>query len=118
MILVVEDDDALRATLETVLGDAGYVVKAMSNGPEAVVVASRDRPALVILDLSLRRGIDGLGVARALRARYGPNLPIVLASGSPELKQVAYSIRAAAVIAKPFGIDDLLGTVQRLLAAG
>ena len=69
-VLVVDDDERLAASLRRGLEYAGYEVTVVHDGPRAIAVANRDRPAVVVLDVLLP-GVDGQGVCRAIRAFPG-----------------------------------------------
>lgn len=67
-ILVIEDDRDAAATLALLLQVWGHEVEVARSGPEGIEAARRFDPAIVLCDLGLPGGLDGCGVARALRA--------------------------------------------------
>ena len=71
-ILVVEDDDDLRATLARRLGEEGYAVATAATGPDALGAVGDAVPDLVVLDVMLP-GLDGVEVCRHLRADHPLN---------------------------------------------
>jgi two-component system chemotaxis response regulator CheB len=79
--VVVADDSALmRRIVTSSLTRAGVqVVGSASNGDEALALCERERPDAMTLDLAMP-GLDGLGVLRALRARRGADIPVVVVS--------------------------------------
>jgi len=83
MILVIEDDRATRELLGSVLRSEGLEFRLTSNGHEAVDLAYRQPPAMVMLDLHLP-SVQGEAVGTALRIQLGPLLPILAMSASPE----------------------------------
>jgi two-component system, sensor histidine kinase and response regulator len=109
-ILVAEDDAALAAILHALFDEEGYAVHSVSDGTSALRQVERAPPDLVISDISMP-GIDGVRLSEELRRR-GVLIPIVLVSA------VVKSVRLPGVtfIAKPFDLDDLVGTVRRILA--
>lgn len=113
-ILVVDDDECLRRTVAMVLEDEGFLVEATGDGERAIELAKQTRPALAITDLRLPH-LDGTGVAAALRAVYGDDLPVVLMSGSDGAAALARRIGAAGFLPKPFELDALLAAVRRCL---
>lgn len=115
-LLVVDDDAGVRDLLGSVL--AGYAILEAARGDEALALARRERPDLVLLDVQLP-GLDGLSVARALAADPATAaLPVVFCSGAgPEA--AAAAVRLAGVFAfvpKPFSPRALRATVERALA--
>jgi CheY-like chemotaxis protein len=111
-VLVIEDEGAIAEMLAMLLGDAGYTVRVARSGPEALAAVQERMPDLITLDLGLP-GLDGPRVLRALRQNGGA--PVVVISGYPEQLPAADWALAAAVIAKPFDIDDMLASVAGLL---
>ena len=117
VILLVEDDPSIRHVVQLLLEDEGLVVEATPNGLEAVAWAERHRPVLVVLDLGLPL-LDGVGVAMALRSRYGERLPILVVSADYRAAEKARPIGPCGLVRKPFDADDLVAAVRRELAAG
>ena len=115
-VLVVEDDAALRETISSVLRDAGLTTTAAPDGTAALAECQRRDPDLVILDLALP-GLDGARFADAYRRIPGSSARIVVVSGTDRGAETASRIRADAFLSKPFEVDRLLATVQRLLNA-
>lgn len=116
-ILVVEDESELRQTMQWILEDEGLPVQTAANGREALDLATRRRPALVVLDMALPV-MNGDGVAAGLRATYGESVPpilVVTADGRAAAK--AEQVGAFDFLQKPFDIDDLIEAVQRGLAS-
>ena len=113
-VLVVEDDLPLARLMEALLESAGYRVRCVTDGQSALDAVLSSRPALILLDLTLPQ-LDGWQVLERLQAA-GNAPPVVLLTGHTRVSGRAESAGAAAVILKPFDIDDLLATVERLLA--
>src|SRR5581483_5842669 len=111
LILVVDNDPELRATIAAALVDYGFRVATAPNGLAALHAIAREEPALVLLDMQMPM-LDGLGFAERLR-EFGRNPGIVVMSGWPVSREELRAIGATAFIAKPFELDEL---VQRLAA--
>jgi two-component system cell cycle sensor histidine kinase/response regulator CckA len=113
-ILVVEDEDALRATIRRLLEGEGYTVLEAQNGASALEVlnsASAAGVALVLTDLRMPV-MDGRQFAAAL-ARVRPNLPIVFMSGfTAQLMDLRLVSPHLAFLAKPFKNEALLAAVR------
>jgi signal transduction histidine kinase/ActR/RegA family two-component response regulator len=79
-ILLVEDNDDVRAMLQTALALDGHQVTAVADGAAALAAADEDAPEVAILDIGLA-GMDGYEVALALRARLGPRVRLIALTG-------------------------------------
>lgn len=107
MILVVDDDAQVRATIVSALTELGYAVSEASGGvPALEAVRGDDRIDLVILDYVMP-GMDGAEVAREI-ARIDPDLPVIFSTGHAALR----ALRSATgedvrVLEKPFTLDEL-----------
>jgi CheY-like chemotaxis protein/anti-sigma regulatory factor (Ser/Thr protein kinase) len=116
-VLVAEDVTASRLLLRAVLERAGHEVTAAEDGTQALAAAQLGRFDIALLDLHMP-GVDGLGVARALRALPdgAGRLPLVALTADAE-ESVGEACRAAgfdAVIRKPFETRRLLGLIGGL----
>jgi len=113
-ILVVDDDDAIRALLLTVLRRRGYKVDTARDGSEAIERCQHCRYALVLLDLMMpvKSGYDVLDHFAQLSDRP---LVIVLTAG-PVPKQLNPDV-VAGTLRKPFDLDLLLDTMRGCLGA-
>jgi CheY-like chemotaxis protein len=113
-VLVVEDEDALRAAIRRLLQDEGYNVLEAQNGAAALQLLSgpgADAVALVLTDLRMPV-MDGRQLAAAL-ARAQPSLPIVFMSGfTAQLMDLRLVSPHLAFLAKPFRNADLIATVR------
>jgi DNA-binding response OmpR family regulator len=113
-VLIVEDDVMLRETLIWALEDNGFQVAGAIDGPDAVLQTSEEAPGLVVLDISLP-GLDGFGVAAALRARYGGEVPILVITADGQPRQKAERVGAYAYLHKPFDVAHLVQRVREAL---
>jgi two-component system, cell cycle sensor histidine kinase and response regulator CckA len=113
-VLVVEDEDAIRASILRLLQREGYTVLEASDGAKALELLedkATDQVALVLTDLRMP-GMDGRQLAAAL-ARRRPSLPIVFMSGfTAQLMDLRLVSPHLALLAKPFRDSDLLATVR------
>ncbi len=114
-ILLVEDDERISEPLVRVLVSEGFAVTHVDNGKDALGAVERERPDLVLLDLTLP-DIDGLDVCRKLRADI-PDLPIVMLTARAEEMDVIVGLSAGAddYIAKPFRLAELIARVRARL---
>jgi DNA-binding response OmpR family regulator len=114
-ILVVEDDATIGRFVELELSHIGFTVMKVGDGAAALAAAQEFDPDLVILDLMLP-GIDGLEVARTMRAG-GSTTPILMLTARSETQDVVTGFEAGAddYLRKPFEIPELLSRVRALL---
>lgn len=115
-ILVVEDDDAIRALLVEVLTDDGYIVRAATDGAAALAILENWSPQLIILDQLMPR-MDGATFRAEQRTRPAiANIPILLLSAARDLPAQATVLDVSATLPKPFDLDDLLVVAGVLLS--
>jgi two-component system KDP operon response regulator KdpE len=113
-VLVVDDEPAIRRALRANLAARGYDVMVAATGEEALLLARRQEPNLVLLDLMLP-GISGLEVCKALREQWPVPILVLSARGEEQLKVQALDMGADDYLTKPFGMDELLARVRALL---
>lgn len=112
IVVVAEDDDALRLLCRTVLEHDGFQIVEVTNGSDLAEALAEHEARVLLLDVHL--GDDnGIEIARALRESR-PELPIIFFSGSAQLYGSEAEEFAAAVISKPFQVEELSETVARL----
>jgi DNA-binding response OmpR family regulator len=113
-ILLVDDDALLRRSLAFNLEQASYRVSTAANAEDALALARRDRPDLVLLDIGLP-GMDGLDALRYFQAQIG--VPVIfLTARRRELDQVlGLEMGADDYITKPFDLDVLLARIKAVL---
>jgi DNA-binding response OmpR family regulator len=113
-ILVVEDEPALRETLEYNLARQGYEVLTADDGWRAVEIARGERPDLIVLDLMLP-GIDGLEVCRIVRQDMGVPILMLTARAGEVDRVVGLEVGADDYLTKPFSMRELVARVKALL---
>jgi DNA-binding response OmpR family regulator len=111
-ILVVDDDKDVRATIVGLLQEAGLGVTTASSGWAALDALERAKFDLVVVDIGLPGGLDGLELIRCVRAR-SPTLKCLFISGLSE--PVVDDPDRDDFVAKPFRPYELLGCVWELL---
>ena len=113
-ILVVDDEPQILRALGTNLRARGFEIDLAETGEEALELAARHRPDLVIVDLGLP-GIDGVEVVRGLRG--WTNVPIVVLSVRDAEADKVEALDAGAddYVTKPFGMDELLARTRAAL---
>jgi two-component system KDP operon response regulator KdpE len=113
-VLVVEDELPMRRTLDIGLRARGYDVELAASGEEALELARRQHPDVVILDLGLP-GIDGIHVAASLRTWTTVPIIVLSARGAEAVKVAALDAGADDYVTKPFGMDELLARIRAAL---
>lgn len=114
-ILVVDDDAGQRSLLESFLRSQGLSVHTAASAKEALALLSARRPGMLISDVRMP-GISGLELLEQARGRF-PDLPVLLVTAYAEVRDAVGAIRGGAVdyLEKPIDLDELLGTVRRVL---
>ena len=117
-ILIVDDEKQLVSLVRLHMEMSGYEVLSASDGEEALAVAKRDKPDLMILDLMLPK-IDGWEVCKRLRTESkAGNIPVIMltARSETEDKLKGFECGADDYITKPFSPRELVARVKRVLA--
>ncbi len=115
-VLIVDDDGDIASLLEVLLTSKGHVTNLAYDGQEALELMRLGLPDLVISDAEMPV-LDARGLAyRMLYEDCGRELiPIVLISGSPEIKEIGQQIGTPYVLAKPFSIEAIMEIADRAL---
>jgi DNA-binding response OmpR family regulator len=116
-VLVVDDDGEIRGLTSTVLSSAGYQVTAAASGRDALRLARETRFDLCLLDINMPE-MDGWQTLKLLRADDDlRELPVVMFSVKSEFRDRIQGIQEGAsdYIVKPFGVDELVARVRRVL---
>jgi hypothetical protein len=113
-ILLVEDDVNVAAGIALLLEDEAFVVEHVSLGGAALEVVSRTSPDLVVLDIGLP-DMEGTEVYEQIAASY-PRLPVIFSTGHGDEKRLEpYLSRGnVAMLLKPYDVDTLVSTINRL----
>lgn len=113
-ILICEDDQNLRQLVRVILGDGYHFVEA-HTGHEALELALKIRPDLIILDLMLP-GASGLDVLTGLREKLTvAETPVIVMSAWGHADQAALDAGADRFVPKPFEPDELKAIVSEVL---
>jgi two-component system response regulator MprA len=115
LVLVVEDDPAVRSSLERSLAFEGYEVVSAPDGATGLVAVDLHRPDAVLLDLGLPV-LDGLEVCRRLRAA-GDLTPVLMLTAREATRDRVTGLDAGAddYLPKPFALEELLARLRALL---
>lgn len=116
LVLIAEDDEGIALALEILIEDAGYRVVRAAHGEQALMLARRLHPMLVITDLMMPR-MNGAQLVEMLRedaAALGqdpPHVVLMTAAGSAR----ASEIPADAFLPKPFDVDQIFALLDRFM---
>ncbi|MGY3450327.1 PAS domain-containing protein [Bradyrhizobium sp. USDA 4353] len=114
-ILIVDDDPDLRGVLIASLEELGYLVLEAEDGHQGLAMIDHRVPDLLMVDFAMP-GMSGAQVAKAARQRR-PDLPIVFASGYADTGAIERAAVDAAVLRKPFRVDELQAVLAEALGA-
>jgi two-component system, response regulator PdtaR len=108
-LLIVEDNWVVAIEMEAALLDAGYDVLGIAvSANEAVDVCDRERPDMVLMDIRLQGGSDGVAAAVEIRERFGISSVFVSAHDDPETRARAAAAKPLGWIPKPVTSSELI----------
>lgn len=112
---MVDDDAAVRESLERSLRFEGYEVRTAPDGVAALEVVARDQPDIVVLDVMMPR-MDGLETCRRLRAR-GDDVPVLMLTARDGLADRVSGLDVGAddYLVKPFALEELFARLRALI---
>ena len=110
-ILLVEDDAAVREMIELYINTAGWEAVAARNGAEALAVFETGKFHMLIADVRLNGGIDGIEVAKRFLG-FEPKLKVVIISGIPGVSNRVKEAGLGLFFPKPAGIEALGGFLE------
>lgn len=114
-VLVVEDDEEISQVIQRFLRIDGYEVRIAADGRSALQTAPSFSPDLVLLDLGLPGGVDGIEVARDLRD--GDDVPIIIltARDAVDARVEGLDVGADDYVVKPFDRQELMARIRAAL---
>ncbi len=113
-VLVVDDELEIRDLLSTFLTEEGYEVIVASNGEEAIELAKRENPQVILLDIMMP-GIDGIETCKRLKAEEKTRfIPVIMATVLWDTYAEAIDVGAEDFVTKPFHLAELSFRVQSI----
>ena len=116
-ILVMDDEESVRAYLSRVLERLGYTVVLSGNSTDGLIMLDQNPDvAAVVTDVHMPGELSGLDLWKAIRARR-PDCPLVIISGFPteDLFQMAQDVGVADFLTKPFELPQIQSVMRKLL---
>jgi two-component system, chemotaxis family, chemotaxis protein CheY len=113
-VMIVDDSSTLRRMIERSLAESGFEVTSCASGKEAIELARKSPPQVVVTDLNMPE-CDGLALTRQLRAeRQTARCPILILTtdNTPERKQEARQAGASGWVLKPFQPETLVRAIH------
>jgi CheY-like chemotaxis protein len=112
-ILLIDDDADVRNTIQELLTELGYAVRAAESGRMGLTLLAEERPDLVIVDFAMPE-MTGAEVAKAIHDSW-PALPILFVSGHADTSALETAVGKAPFLRKPFRPADLAMAVQEAM---
>lgn len=115
LIMVVDDDRLVLATLVAGLKQAGFDIIEADNGDDAILLARKHKPQLAILDMRMQ-GKSGMDVARYLAANTDTGFMFLSAFGDSDIVEEATRMGALGYLVKPLDVRQIVPAVRAALA--
>ena len=116
VIAIIDDDEAIRTGISSLLRSEGYDIRLFENADAFLAASSVAKVDLVVTDIQMD-GMNGLELQDILKVRQ-PGLPLLVMTAfpQPDLRRKAMSQGAQCFICKPFKAEELLACIRRALA--
>ena len=117
-MLIVDDEQSIRLLVRRLLSQ-NYIVLEASDGEEAIDIARRENPDLILMDIMMPK-VDGYTACHQItKGQATKAIPVVMLTGvGHELnKKLSFEVGAKGYITKPFSLQDLLDVIRPLLPA-
>lgn len=114
-LLVVDDDQAHRNTLKTLLTDWGYLVSTAASGEDGIAACKKQPYDLILMDMRMS-GINGMQAMQEIKA-YNPAIPVIIMTAYSEVENAVAAIKNGAYdyLTKPLDFDELRLSIERAL---
>jgi len=115
LVLIVDDDPAVRDIVTEVLADGGFGSRSASSGEEAISLLNAERCQALVVDIGFGRDhVKGWAVARRARA-FDPSLPIIYITGGTTDEWAVEGVPNSVLLTKPFAPAQLTAALSQLL---
>ena len=113
-VLVVDDSTAVRELFNVLLSRSNFIVSEAENGKEALKKIIRNKPDMIILDITMPR-MNGFELSRQLRKRSGTkDIPIIFCTAKREEELFSYKTDIDNYIKKPFSVEELWNKINSI----
>ena len=114
-ILVVDDDQAHRQMLETILNKEGYDINQAEDGDEAIQLVEKQFFDLILMDIRMKR-VDGISALKAIK-KISPFIPVVIMTAFSEVKTAVEALKSGAwdYLTKPVDGDEVIILIEKIL---
>ncbi|NWG04418.1 MAG: response regulator [Syntrophaceae bacterium] len=112
-VLVVDDEQDIAKALKVRLKANGYHVVLAYDSVEAYMIANKEKPDLIILDILLPGGGGFLVAERLKQSQVTHHIPIIFLTGIPGCEEKAYRLGASGYVVKPYQPEELLETIHQ-----
>ncbi len=112
-ILIVEDEVLSALSLQFIFKTLGYeTAQITTTGEEAIVLAGEENPEVVLMDINLGGGMDGIEAAKEISLEFG--IPVIFMTGyyDEEIIEKAKHVNPSAILRKPLDIKMLISAVK------
>lgn len=114
-ILIVDDEEDLRGVLEQKFTDEGFVVHTAKNGKEAIEVALKNKPDMIVLDIVMPE-MNGFEMLSELQKdEWGKNVPVIFLTNSSSLETISKAVEfssAEYIVKTDIGLDEIVKRVK------
>jgi len=115
-VLVVDDEPSVRSTVKGTLEDEGFKVATVKSGEEALEYIKRQKPEVILLDVLMSTGMDGIETLRKIKSS-GNDSAIIMISGHGNIDMAVSAIELGALdfLEKPLSVDRMLIRLNQAL---
>lgn len=114
-VIVIEDEENVRETLEILLNNAGFTVKSSATGWGIFDTINEFNPDVILLDVMLD-DLDGRDICKAIKQdSITSHIPVIMLSGVPDVYNAINDVGANDVVSKPFDEKTLINRIERQL---
>ncbi len=118
-ILVVDDEEDLRGVLEQKFTDEGFTVFTAKNGKEAIEVALKNKPDMIVLDIVMPE-MNGFEMLSELQKdEWGKSVPVIFLTNSSSLETISKAVEfssAEYIVKTDIGLDEIVKRVKERMA--
>jgi CheY-like chemotaxis protein len=114
-ILIVEDEAITAMYLQFQLKKLKYnVIKPVGSGENAIKVAMKENPQIILMDIGLAGKMDGIQTAKEIHSFCNPHIIFMTGYHDDELREQAKAIQSSTYLTKPIGIPDIVNIIRNI----